>query len=196
MKTERDNETNNSFRLIGGFLPLPKLILSLVLLIANGVAYSEGLPTAIPMSEKGTATYYVTAQVGQETIELLVDTGAGYATLNRNVINKLKQTGDARHIGEIEGILANGDIYIFPVYKVSSFTLGGCILEDIEVAETPPNARNLLGLSVLRKAAPFTFSLEPAELQLSNCNPAASYVEAEDESYSDNHQTSGLSSLY
>ncbi|HBS25562.1 MAG TPA: hypothetical protein DD827_00280 [Gammaproteobacteria bacterium] len=77
---------------------------------------------------------------------------------------------------------------------MSSFTLGGCVLEDIEVAETPPNAKNLLGLSVLRKAAPFTFSLEPAELQLSNCNPAATYVKAQDEGNS--HQTSGLSSLY
>ncbi|HBS25561.1 MAG TPA: hypothetical protein DD827_00275, partial [Gammaproteobacteria bacterium] len=73
------------------------------------MTYAEWLPTAIPMSEKGTATYYVTAQVGRETVELLVDTGAGYATLNRNLINKLKQAGDARHIGEIEGILANGE---------------------------------------------------------------------------------------
>ena len=173
---------------------MPKLIAFLVLLVASNMTYAEWLPTAIPMSEKGTATYYVTAQVGSESVELLVDTGAGYATLNRNLIKKLKQAGDARHIGEIEGILANGEICILPVYKVSSFTLGGCVLEDIEVAETPPNAKNLLGLSVLRKAAPFTFSLEPAELQLSNCNPAATYVKAQDEGNS--HQTSGLSSLY
>jgi hypothetical protein len=53
--------------------------------------------------------------------------------------------------------------------------LGGkCILRDIElrdieVTETPVNSRSLLGLTALKKAAPFTFLLSPNELKLSNC---------------------------
>lgn len=145
---------------------LPLLFIACATLTAN----ADSVYTSVPMTEKGTATYFVKATVGNHDIDLLVDTGAGYATLNRDVITQLRMNGQAHLIGEIEGILANGDILILPVYRVSRFKIGGCELDNIEVAETPPNARNLLGLSVLKRAAPFTFSLDPAELVLSNCS--------------------------
>ncbi len=140
-----------------------------MLILASGVASGEDFSHAVPMLEKGTATYYVVAAVGGQTVDLLVDTGAGYATLNRNIIALLRHAGVARRTGAIEAVLANGQSVELPIYTISALNLGGCVVKNVEVAQTPPNARNLLGLSVLRQTAPFSFSLEPAELRLSHC---------------------------
>jgi len=140
-----------------------------MLILASGVASGEDFSHAVPMLEKGTATYYVVATVGGQTVDLLVDTGAGYATLNRNIIALLRSAGVAQRGGAIEAVLANGQSIELPIYLISEMDLGGCVVRNVEVAQTPPNARNLLGLSVLRQTAPFSFSLEPAELRLSHC---------------------------
>lgn len=145
---------------------MPIITIMLVLLLSTGTAISE---TIVPMKEKGTSTFYVDAHIGDKKIDLLVDTGAGFTALNETLLSTLLDAGYAERTGDIEGILANGQILILPVYNVSEINLGGCIIRDIEVAETPANTRNLLGLNALRKAAPFTFSLTPAELHLSNC---------------------------
>ncbi len=130
---------------------------------------ADDFSTAVPLLEKGTETYYVTASVGASRFELLVDTGAGFTALNSQLIEELEASGHAREIGAVEGIMANGDIYELPVYMISSLNVGGCIIRDFEAAEMPAGTRNLLGLSALKKAAPFAFSIEPAELRLSNC---------------------------
>lgn len=133
--------------------------------------------SSVPMSEKDTATFYVTAMIYGQMVDLLVDTGAGYSTLHKGIIDKLKKQGHARRTGEIEAILANGESCILPIYHIAALTLGDCLIENIEVAETPENTHNLLGLSVLRKTAPFVFSLEPAELKLSHCRKQLSAAE-------------------
>ena len=166
-----------------------KTFLALMLSFAS-VAFAGEL-TPIPMSEKGTSTYFVTAEIGSEQVEFLVDTGAGYTTINQELLRRLQQNGNATHVGEIEGILANGAICILPVYRIRSLVLGNCVLHNIEVAQTPSDARNLLGLSALKKAAPFTFSMEPAELQLSNCSSTIA-----DETKTAEPRRTGLSSLY
>ena len=140
-----------------------------VLALVSGIAWSEDYSHAVPMREKGTATYFVVATIGEQVVDLLVDTGAGYATLNRNILQPLRDAGVARRSGSIEAVLANGQTVELPIYAISEMNLGGCIVKNVEVAQTPPNARNLLGLSVLRHTAPFSFSLEPAELRLSRC---------------------------
>lgn len=163
-----------------------KFFVLAVLLFACSPTNAASLVTSVPMVEKGTATYFVNAKVGSEPIDLLVDTGAGYATLNRNLITKLRFDGQAKLIGEIEGILANGDVLVLPVYEIASFQIGACTFENIEVAETPPNARNLLGLSVLKRAAPFTLSFEPnPQLVMNNCIGQ----------YAANHKTAGSSTI-
>ncbi len=156
---------------------LPALLLSAGLCIPALAA--EPL-TAVPMQEKGTATFYIAARVASTEVEFLVDTGAGYTTLNRDILRRLRQAGVARRTGEIEGVLANGDTCRLSVYRVAAIDLGGgCIVRDVEVAETPAGTRNLLGLSVLRKTAPFTFSLEPPQLHLSHCGSVVARAEAE-----------------
>ena len=149
-----------------------KIFAFITIMVVAGSATAADFSTSIPLIEKGTETYYVSASVGGTRFDLLVDTGAGFTALNRTLITRLEAAGHAHKIGVVEGIMANGDIYELPVYMISSLNIGGCIVRDFEAAEMPPGTRNLLGLSALKKAAPFAFSIEPAELHLSNCGSA------------------------
>ncbi len=150
---------------------LKTIALTIALLIGSP-AHAGDFTTAVPLIEKGTETYYVTASVGAARFDLLVDTGAGFTALNSQLIDELEASGHARQIGLVEGVMANGDTYELPVYMISSLNIGGCIIRDFEAAQMPAGTRNLLGLSALKKAAPFAFSIEPAELRLSHCGNA------------------------
>jgi len=60
---------------------------------------------------------------------------------------------------------------------VSSLRLGpSCWVHDIEAAIFPAGSRTILGMNVLLRLAPFTFSAEPARLGLAHCQgpPATS----------------------
>ena len=149
-----------------------KTIALILALFIGSPAHAGEFTTAVPLIEKGTETYYVTASVGAASFDLLVDTGAGFTALNSQLIDELKASGHARQVGLVEGIMANGDIYELPVYMISSLNIGGCVIRDFAAAKIPAGTRNLLGLSALKKAAPFAFSIEPAELRLSNCGNA------------------------
>ena len=149
-----------------------KTIALTIALLIDSLARADDFTTAVPLIEKGTETYYVTASVGTARFDLLVDTGAGFTALNSQLIDELEASGHARQIGLVEGVMANGDTYELPVYMISSLNIGGCVIRDFEAAQMPAGTRNLLGLSALKKAAPFAFSIEPAELRLSNCGNA------------------------
>jgi predicted aspartyl protease len=125
----------------------------------------------VPMKDKGADTYYVDVHVeGFGRMDYLVDTGAGYMTINEDALSVLQANNGATYIKRLQGIMADGSTLIVPVYRIGSINIGGnCHIEDIEVAVFPGNSRSLLGLSALRKAAPFMFSMEPPELQMSNC---------------------------
>ncbi len=147
-----------------------KKILFLASSLAPGLAMAEGLTVNISMTEKASSTFYVPGTLnGYGKIELLVDTGASFTALSEPIVEDLVSRGDAVHTGEIQARLANGQISTFSVYKIKSLIIGdSCEIQDIEVVSNRGN-HNLLGLNALRKAAPFTFALDPAELQLSNC---------------------------
>jgi hypothetical protein len=79
----------------------------------------------------------------------------------------------------LQGIMADGRSLIVPVYRVRGINIGGsCRLDEVEVAVFPGGSRSLLGLSALRKTAPFMFSMEPPELQMSNCGDTVLRQEA------------------
>ena len=60
---------------------------------------------------------------------------------------------------------------VVPVYSIKRMSIGSrCDLKDIEVAVLPGKTRQILGLSALRQASPFIFSIDPPELILSNCS--------------------------
>lgn len=155
---------------------MKRITILIITLLVSLTTSAADFNTSIPLIEKNTETFYVSASVGRTRFELLVDTGAGYTALNKRLIDTLKITGHAHQTGVIEGIMANGDIHVLPVFRISELNVGGCIIKDFDAAQMPAGTRNLLGLSALRKAAPFAFSMEPAELRLSNCSTSIAQV--------------------
>lgn len=127
--------------------------------------------TRVAMTEKSAATFYVSSNIaGFGSTELMVDTGSGYVAINEVTLAALQDSGHARYLRQLHGILADGTEMKVPVYLISGMSIGQqCWLPDVEVAVFPGNSRQILGLSALRKAAPFVFSVDPPELSLSQC---------------------------
>lgn len=127
------------------------------------------------MNQKRLATYYVEASLhGSGNVEFMVDTGAGYTTINENTLALLVAVNNAEYVGELTGVMADGSQHRLPVYRIKRLVLGkDCVLDDVEAAVFPRDTRMLLGLSALEKAAPFVFSTNPPALSLSNCGVAS-----------------------
>ncbi|THF62662.1 retropepsin-like aspartic protease [Pseudothauera rhizosphaerae] len=130
--------------------------------------------TPIDMRVKGGTTYYVPGQIaGAGAVELMVDTGSGYMTINEDILETLRAGGQVRFLRTLRGRLANGNELNVPVYLLESVSIGdACWLHDVEAAVFPGNTRPILGLNVLQRAAPFIFSFEPPRLVLSHCDGA------------------------
>lgn len=150
-------------------------VFALTACLLTGSALAQSLQT-IPMNQKQLATYYIEANMhGSGAVEFMVDTGAGYTTINENTLALLKRAGNADYVGELTGVMADGSEHRLPVYRIRRLVLGkNCVLNDVEAAVFPQNTRMLLGLSALRKASPFVFSINPPSLSLSNCGAASS----------------------
>jgi predicted aspartyl protease len=146
----------------------------LLLLLNIDLAVAESYKT-IPMNQKRLATYYVQASMlGSGNVEFMVDTGAGYTTINEHTLARLVEADNASYVGELTGVMADGSQQRLPVYLIKRLVLGeDCVLDNVEAAVFPRNTRMLLGLSALEKAAPFVFSTNPPRLSLSNCGTAA-----------------------
>ncbi len=140
---------------------------------------AEEFGTSIPMLDKGAATYYVSTQIdGIGQTDFMVDTGSGYATINEETLSQLMQQQAASYVKDLEGILADGSRMVVPVYTIKHMNIGGhCSLENIEVAVFPGKTRQILGLSALRQASPFIFSMNPPELVLSHCGNEVAEVD-------------------
>ena len=147
---------------------------SLFSLFTTGLAIAESYRT-IPMNQKRLATYYVEASLhGSGDVEFMVDTGAGYTTINEDTLALLVAVNNAVYVGELTGVMADGSQHRLPVYRIKRLVLGkDCVLDNVEAAVFPRDTRMLLGLSALEKAAPFVFSTNPPALSLSNCGTAS-----------------------
>jgi predicted aspartyl protease len=146
-----------------------------VLLLTQNLVTAADFGTRITMKEKAAATFYVPTHIeGFGDTELMVDTGSGYVTINETTLQSLKRKGGARYVKQLQGVLANGSELAVPVYAIAALNIGGnCWLRDVEAAVFPGDARQILGLSALRKAAPFIFSVDPPSLVLSHCGASS-----------------------
>lgn len=126
------------------------------------------------MHEKSAATFYVPGEIaGYGQVELLVDTGSGYMTINQRTLDALAPAGGASYVKQLQGVMADGSTREVPVYAIRRMSIGrDCWLHDVEAAVLPGESRQILGLSALRKAAPFIFSVDPPTLSLSRCGGA------------------------
>lgn len=127
--------------------------------------------TAVPMSKKGTATYYVpVAFDGVAGNELMVDTGSDYVTINETTLEQLQARGKVDYVKQVGGIMADGSDVVVPIYRIANLNIGCCcIVYDVEAAVFRGTDRQILGLSALKKVAPFALSIDPAHLILSDC---------------------------
>lgn len=156
-------------------------VLSLLTGIAIGimlVALQSRTPefaAKVPLYDKGVATYYVEGNIhGIGEVEFLVDTGAGYTTINEETLATLKSRRLVSYSREMSGVLADGSRLRVPVYRIANINLGGCELENVEAAVFPGRTRFLLGMNALKQAAPFTFVTEPEpHLALGTCKVAS-----------------------
>lgn len=147
------------------------IICSNIAVATAGTDYDK----SIPMYSKGAATYYVEGSIsGLGKVEFMVDTGSGYVAINEESLKVLKEQSRVHYVKNLSGILADGSRRIVPVYQIQKLEIGGCQFNNIEAAVFPGNTRYILGLSALKQASPFVFSIEPPQLTLSNCTSAPS----------------------
>ncbi|MCP4406837.1 MAG: hypothetical protein GY807_03595 [Gammaproteobacteria bacterium] len=148
---------------------------AVLILLVSTFALAAPPVTRIPMHSAGTATYYIQGKIeGYGEMKLLVDTGSGYSAIGEDTLDVLRGKGAATYLRELNGIMADGSLRVVPVYLIAGINLGGkCMIRGVEVAVFPDNTRPILGLSALKKVAPFVFSLDPPNLLLSRCKGGA-----------------------
>ncbi len=127
--------------------------------------------TSVPMSKKGTSTYYVPVEFdGTTRNDLMIDTGSDYVTINETTLDLLEEHGKIDYVKQVEGVMANGINVIVPIYRIAQLNIGCCcVVHNVEAAVFKNTEREILGLSALKKVAPFALSVEPAHLILSDC---------------------------
>ncbi|GAB3274177.1 retropepsin-like aspartic protease family protein [Parahaliea aestuarii] len=131
-------------------------------------------PVELPLARSGAGTLTISAEVGGQHAEFLVDTGAGMVTISRELFEALEDTGELREVRRVALRLANNRVRPVPVYAVEHFRLGQhCDLGPVEVAVLGKGSRNLLGLSALTRAAPFALDTRNPTLFLSQCSDEA-----------------------
>lgn len=127
--------------------------------------------TGIPIHEKRGTTFYVSGSIeGYGDTEFLIDTGASHLAINEHTLKALQRGGHAQYLRRLSGTLADGRRQAVPIYSISGIRIGdNCVLREVEAAVLPGTTRNILGLSALRRTAPFTLSMDPPRLSLSGC---------------------------
>jgi len=152
-----------------------------LLVAAFGEAQAAQFDKQIPMRTTKAATFYVGGYLdGFGAVDMMVDTGSSYTTINEAALGVLRENGAVTYVKELTGIMADGTRKVVPIYRISSMSIGkACLLHNVEAAVFPGHTRNILGLSALKLAAPFAFSLEPPTLMLSNCADSASLTKQE-----------------
>ena len=155
------------------------LIVSIVISAGNAsLASASDVQVSLPLAEHGMSTYYARVAVkGTEERQFMVDTGAGYTTINKAMLKELQKHDLAVFKRSITAVMANGSETVVKIYSVSEMTLGNnCSFNDVEVAVLPGTSRTILGMSLLKRAAPFTFNAEPPSLTLGQCDSTGTSV--------------------
>lgn len=148
---------------------------AVLIMLGTGNGYASEFNLQVPMHNKGAATYYVSGFInGSIASDFLVDTGSGYVTINTKTLKRLKREGSVEFVKKISAVMADGSETVVPVYRIATLKLGdSCIIQDVEAAVMPGSTPNILGLSALKKAAPFAITVTPPTLRLTGCGTAS-----------------------
>lgn len=126
---------------------------------------------AVPMEDSDRQTYYVSVALGKlQARRFLVDTGSSHTAIDSESLAKLQRNGQARYLGNLVGTMADGSQRRVPLYRIERLVIGeSCLVTDVKAAVIPGADRNILGLSVLRRLAPFSLTTAPPTLHFSRC---------------------------
>mgnify|MGYP001821881387 FL=1 len=142
-------------------------------------ALAEDAGHAVQLERSGAGSLYIQAEIGGVPARFLVDTGAGMVTVDRALFKRMRASGDVREVRQVAARLANNRLQLMTVYEVSRLLVGGsCNLGPIEIAVMDGKGRNLMGLSALGRAAPFTIHTSPPSITLSGCAGGAQLAAA------------------
>ena len=155
-------------------------------LLLTLVAWAGEFDTRVPIRTLGASTYYVDGRIdGLGPLQLMIDTGSGYTTINEQALAVLLEEDRATFRRKLRGIMADGSRKIVDVYAVAALDIADrCTIRDLEVAVFPAKTRSILGLNALNKVAPFVFSVDPPSLVLSHCQESTSPAGGEETSLS------------
>jgi clan AA aspartic protease (TIGR02281 family) len=138
----------------------------------SNAGIAEDFEFKIPLSQHSSGNYYIagTLEQGHE-VEFLVDTGAGMVTLAESTFRSLSGRAKSKPTRRVAARMADGRTKAINVYTLERLILGAdCNVGPLEVAVIPGAANNILGLNVLKKAAPFAIYASPPALALSSCS--------------------------
>ncbi len=146
-------------------------ILAILLTLAWSPVHAGRFGEEIPMRITSASTFYVNGYLnGYGEVDMMVDTGSSYTTINEATLTILRANGAAVYVKDLRGTMADGSKQVVPVYRIASVSIGeDCTFKNVEAAVFPGNTRYILGQNTLKRAAPFAFSLEPPTLMVSNC---------------------------
>lgn len=125
----------------------------------------------LPISGTKGGSYSVAGSFGgTHDAQFLIDTGAGMSTLSREMFKAVKKTHKVESVRKVAARLANGKLLKAQVYRIEDFRIGNqCSLGDVEVAVMPNSGRNIIGMDILAKTAPFGLNLAKPALAVSKC---------------------------
>lgn len=146
---------------------LTRVLLGAGLLAMSPLAFAGTATLAtVALQKHDAGTFYVDGELrGYGGLRMLVDTGSSYLVISEKILAQLMESQTARYSRELQGVMADGSTRVIPMYRIAALRLGAhCWVHDIEAAVFPGQTRPILGMNVLMKLAPFTFSADPAEL--------------------------------
>ncbi len=161
-----------------------RLLLTVFTACMLGSPLGQIAPTAaaderVDLAQSGAGSLTIAAEIAGVPARFIVDTGAGMVTVDRSLFKQMRRGGDIREVKRVAARLANNRLQMMTVYEVSHFRVGDtCDLGPIEVAVMEGAGRNLMGLSALGRAAPFTIHTSPPSITLSGCGSAPTLAAA------------------
>jgi predicted aspartyl protease len=143
---------------------------SIALAELPGTVSAELFSFSVPLSQSGSGSMTVIADIGDVESEFLLDTGASMVTVSRELFEQVRDQAGTIKVRQVGARLASGKLQLMDVYEVQHFSLGdNCDLGPLEIAVLERGGRNLLGMNALQSAAPFAVFTFPPALAISNC---------------------------
>jgi clan AA aspartic protease (TIGR02281 family) len=102
--------------------------------------------------------------LGNQTVTMILDTGANSSVVTEAVANVLVRNGHARWTGEEQFSMADGSVRTAQTILISEVRIGSHVVRNIRAAVTSNRTDMLLGFSVLKAIGRFTIDTSTNEL--------------------------------